>query len=360
MMQFKNTLSFLFVFTLGLTGLWAQPTLNNAVFPDFGELITSSEASDSNAVSEGAAGANITWNFSSLVPASGTSFTTNFQTPAGTPHEPLFPAANICGVNFDPEAIYSYYQKTATEFNVLGAATQDFALEYFNPETVMKAMPFNGTYNDEFWASIDAGGGFLLNIYGERESQYDAYGTLILPLGTFNNAMRVKSVVVNRDTTDFGGLINISNTTTTSYDWYVATHPGPLVTIAYYEGVNISIVPGFPPDEEDIPLTKSINFTTDVLVGVQEVPQLDGISLAFRGANPVADVLALNIETATSGETLQLQVYGRNGQLVSTQNITTNGAVLGVDVNVTDCTPGMYFVSITDGTARLSKGFVKM
>ncbi|MCC6412173.1 MAG: T9SS type A sorting domain-containing protein, partial [Saprospiraceae bacterium] len=360
MMQFKNTLSLLVLFIFGISGLWAQPTLNNTVFPDIGELITVAEATDSNAVGEGVAGANITWNFSNLVAASGTSYTTNFQTSAGTPYEPLFPTSNICGVNFDPEAVYGYYQKTSTEFNVLGVATMDFAIEYSNPETVMKApLSFNGNYSDVFWGGIDAGGGFLLNIYGERESQYDAYGTLILPIGTYNNAMRVKSIVVNRDTTDFGGLMNISNTTTTNYEWYVASQPGPLVTISYYEGTNVSIVPGFPPDVEVIPLSKSINFTTDVLTGVAEVPTFEG-NLAFRGANPVADVLALDIETATAGETLQLQVYSRNGQLVSTQNITSNGAVLSVDINVANCTPGLYFVSITDGNARLSKGFVKM
>ena len=360
MIQSKNTISLLIFFAFGISGLWAQPTLTNAYFPDIGELVTSSVSSDSNAVSEGAAGANISWNFSSLLPAPGSSFTTNFQTPTGTPYEPFFPTSNICGVNFVPEAIYGYYQKTSTEFNYLGLATMDFSIVYNNPQTLMRApLSFNGSFTDVFWGSIDASG-FLFNIYGESESKYDAYGTLILPIGTYNNAIRVKSVTENRDTADFGGLLNISNTTTTSYEWYAASLPGPLASIAYTEGISISLVPGFPPMEEEIPLSKSISFITDFLSGVVEAPQLNGIDMAFRGANPVADVLALDMVSATAGETLQLQVYSRNGQLVSTQNITSNGATLSIDVNVTDCSPGMYFVSITDGNARLSKGFVKI
>lgn len=361
MLTIKHTLTLFALFLFGASVLVAQPTLQNNVFPSTGQAITTAEASDSNAVSEGASGANITWNFSVLQAASGTVSTTNFQSPAGTPFEPLFPTANLCGVVFDTENLYTYLQKSSSELKFLGIGSADFSITLSNPQTVLKApMAFNGSFSDTYWGTIDAGL-FAITTYGESESTYDAYGTLIMPTTTYTNAIRVKTESTTRDTFDFGGgLLNITVLNTTTYSWFKADVPWSIVDISYSEGESISVIPGLPPSTEIIDLSKSISFTSGFSTGVVEVPTLDGISLAFRGANPVADVLALDIETATAGETLQLQVFSRNGQLVSTQNITTNGATLSVDVNVTDCRPGLYYVSLTDGAARLSKGFVKM
>jgi hypothetical protein len=358
MLYFKR-FSLLALLLGGFAVLEAQPTLQNNVFPSIGSAVTTAAATDSNAVSEGAAGANITWNFGGLLPDLETVTTSNFQSPTGTPYEPLYPASNLCAVIFDSINLYNYFQKTSTELNLLGFATQDFDLNYTNPQTVMKApLSFGNSYTDTYRGSLDAGG-ILVSLSGEQESTYDAYGTLILPSGTYTNAIRVKTVSMDVDTVDFLGLLNISEITTTAYSWYVANQPGPLVTISYSEGVSISVIPPLPPTEEPIPLEKSITFTTDVSTGIAEVPALQA-DLAFRGANPVGDLLALDISMASAGQTLLLQIVGANGQVVAYQNVITNGATVPVDVNVAGLRPGVYFVSLTDGIARTTKGFVKM
>jgi len=250
---------------------------------------------------------------------------------------------------------------TANELEYLGLGIEGYLLIYNNPQTLMKVpMTFGSDHSDTYKGMVDIDG-FVFNVDGESVTHYDAYGTLIMPNGTFNNAIRLRTVSQDRDTADLGGgVMNISTFVSTTYSWYAENHPGPIVTIDYSVGNYTTIIPGFPPQIEEVPLDKQITYTIAGSTSVADVPELQGIGLSFAGANPVVDQLSLNIDSDESDRALQLQVFDLNGNLLVSQNLTTNGNRQQVEIPVRQYPAGNYFVSLTDGQARQSKGWVKI
>lgn len=146
----------------------------------------------------GQGGPNQTFDFSSAT----SSVSANLQAvlPATTPDGASFTNADICLENTTANN-YDYYVANGTQFSRAGVAipAANQIIPYSDPEDVLR-YPF--TLNDSFvdaLASTYVSNGVTFVRAGNVTVTADAYGTLILPYGTFNNVLRVR---VQEDYTD--------------------------------------------------------------------------------------------------------------------------------------------------------------
>lgn len=163
----------------------------------------------------GAAGANVTWDFSAQSPMIAGKFT--FVDPATTPYGANFSSAThaIELTAFVGGTMYEYYTVNASKWevigsNITGSGGDDYTA---NGKTI---LPFPFAYSS-----------VVTDTFTKQSSTstvtitYDGYGTLITPFYTYSNVLRTKR--------DFGGSDYY-------YDWYI-TSPY-LMTVATYDNNN--------------------------------------------------------------------------------------------------------------------------
>ncbi|MFZ4633254.1 MAG: hypothetical protein ACOYNO_03500 [Saprospiraceae bacterium] len=346
------------IFPLALLGmsyvpLLAQPTLQMNVVGQIGDVVTLQVADTLN-ISQGNAGANQTWNFSSLKPQSGQPATLYaYLAPANTPPQfaSVFPVANLSLKIGTDTAVYSYGKLEANQFTFLGIKNDFIEQVYTDPDIQLKTLTYNNSFSDDFANYSNAGGGVIFYGKGSRTVTYDGYGTLITPLGTFQNAMRIKGVSNQVDSAEFSGVKIINRTNIVTYDWFVATQPGALVSVYYTRTITETyFFPGLPPNITDLGTTKSVNYLSNLTSSAFSGPdQLQGLSISLAGANPAADQLALNF-TATEGrENLQMLITNAGGQVVASRALAVLPGESRMDLPIEYLPAGAYFLTVTDG-----------
>lgn len=348
---------------LATLSLFAQPTIQNNVFPDIGDVLTLSDADTLN-VKQGSAGANITWDFSALVLLSGSvPIQTQYISPVGTPYAAEFPMANIVGKINEDTAIYAYYKKESTQLSILGSASLDFLLKYTDTDIILKTpLAYNGTYQDNFASNVTTADPSGVTFYssGSRTVTYDAYGTVKTPLGTFNNAARVKFVSTHMDSASISGFTILNESDITTYDWLVPNQPGPVVSISYISTRSETQIPGFDTLITITPTFKTVNFLSASVTGVFTAPTaLSGLQLTAIGPNPAVDQLTLRLEAETGGQSLRLTITDAAGKEVESQTLRTVAGENVWTVPVDRLAAGNYFLTLTDGRGVLTKGWVK-
>lgn len=349
----KKTLFSLFTALTFNALLLAQPALQMNVVPNIGDVVTFYEAD--TLIQPGNAGANQLWDFSGLTPLAGTTpLQYYYLAPANTPpaYAANFPAANFVIKVDSDTAIYSYWNKSNTEFANLGVQSEAYLQLYPNTDIQLKPLSYNGSFQDNFTNSTDAGTGFIFYGSGERNIKYDAYGTLKTPAGTFTNAMRIKGESSQVDSVDIGvgQLLNYTNFTV--YDWLVANEPGVLVSIIYTHLITETRFPGLDTIVEDFGTVKSVNYISNFAVSTFDRPdQLAGIELQMAGANPVIDELSVRITAAESRENLQLLLTDLGGRVIDAQILSLSAGDNAINLPVAQLAAGAYFLTLTDGKA---------
>ena len=195
----------------------AQPTLTNLnTSPQVGEIFIS-HTIDTAGVTEGNAGANITWDFSGLL-STGTDTTTAVN-PATTPYGSSFPNSNI---SFESGGNYVYYGANSSSYSYYGAyiASQNVAISYSDPEIIFNyPYTYNSTHTDLFESTF-INGGTTFYRKGTITGLADGYGTLILPNGTFSNVLRIKLVEDYQDSANVMGIPQVFEYDTELFLWY--------------------------------------------------------------------------------------------------------------------------------------------
>lgn len=226
-MMKKNTL-FLWLSMLLISCnmyVMAQPTLSrDANFPSVGNGF-SRVSCDTSSITAGAAGADQTWNFSTLT-AAGIFQSGDYVLPSATDFASSFPTANIAE-EFSGGSV-NFFSATAAKTEIVGFVSvnqlgQGTLITFSNPQTTME-YPF--TYNDSF---TDLANRQYGNYNGtvNTNTTADAYGTLTLPNGVFNNVLRTRSVINILDSAP-GVTFGIDDVV---YEWWSADHQQPLLTI---------------------------------------------------------------------------------------------------------------------------------
>jgi Secretion system C-terminal sorting domain len=137
----------------------------------------------------GSAGANQTWDYSAVNLITTGPITTTVVTTA--PFASSFPQANYFEkTNFNGTIYYIIAKNTANaKLEFLAFVTDTSILVNFspNPQTQFEfPLSYNQTISDSYALSTDPTVNNFFTI------QYDGYGTLITPFGTYNNVVRVK------------------------------------------------------------------------------------------------------------------------------------------------------------------------
>lgn len=348
-----NLLTFVAWATLTAT-LTAQPTLQNNVLPAFGDVVFNTEA-DTNGIEPGAAGANQTWDFTALTPLPGeTTVQSTFAPAAGTPFADQFPEANAAAIipTADGTA-YGYFKLENNRISFYGSAIAGLDFHFDDPEiNVVTPITFHEGFSDLYSStlSIPDNGEFFTK--AGKAVEYDAYGTLKMPGATYNNAMRLKTVTVSLDSVVFEGGYQVSNLTTTTYEWYVANRPGPQVSVSYSGGTSTTVITGIPPFDDVIPVSKSVNYISNLTTGTGETPeQALGLRVESLSPNPATETLTLRYTADAPAGELRLLVLNAAGQLVQAQILPVVAGDQAVTLPVTQLPAGQYFLSLTDGQA---------
>ncbi|GAB0157578.1 hypothetical protein CHRYSEOSP005_28570 [Chryseobacterium sp. Alg-005] len=242
-------------------------------------------------LSPGPSGANVTWNFSQYSSVATTSQTT-YNCP-GNSNCSDFPAANK--LNTPGGNSYSYQLFSNNEISTIGGKNTDSngtTLQIFDDYKLEQKYPivYQQTFTDT-WSDHSSPAGTTNT--GTLTVTVDAYGTLITPLGTYPNTLRIKRV--QNITTNVTG-----NPTMTvyseAYSWISPNHIGALLVMTF----NDVTLTGYPTNH-----TRSFTFgdngtlsTTDIdldkQIDIYPNPASDFISIHSK--EPIRNVLINNIE----------------------------------------------------------------
>jgi Secretion system C-terminal sorting domain len=187
---------------------FAQPVLNAS---DFGASYSATTSvADNTGLTPGLSGANRVWDFSSIsLSPLGTVTKVAVST---APFASTFPTANYCNTfNYFGSTGYEIDKISSTSFEVLGIINSGLVESNFNANSVKVLQfpfTFNTTFTDTYQELNDSAPTTIV-------VTYDAYGTLIMPYGTFTNVIRRKLVE--------NGL--------TTYDW-IKTNPFSFILTA--------------------------------------------------------------------------------------------------------------------------------
>jgi hypothetical protein len=293
----------------------AQPTLTPSWIGDFDELVATQVAE--TAPDPGPSGANVTWNFSTVVPEDtipNVNFT--YVDPSATPYFAMFPEANLA-LKAEILDAYTYWKFSSEKLELLGNAFSNFSQVYSNPKTEM-VFPFG--YTDSFMDTYDAEievAGLISYISGSTTDQADAYGTIILPGKTLNNVLRIKSVEEDLDSIAIAAdIYTLNYTMRTVYTWVTSNYPGPIASHVSSEGWNFTVFPGIPTDTTEMPLITTFSYDgSDISSGISELSNYIGIQV---GPNPFVNEVKLTFELSETDDWL-ISVFDIQGRKISSE-----------------------------------------
>ncbi len=312
----------------------AQPTITSSVFGTVGDAINFQEVSTAG-LTPGAAGANVTWDFSDITTLPNY-YGYELINLADAPENDQFPGANLAADN--GVDAFGFIKLTSSEYTNYGVFAGGVITYYDDPEELFVfPMSFGTTNTDNLHSTFFSGIEFERS--GTTVSEADAYGTLILPTGSFENVLRVK---VAQDYTDDATLLPSPIIYDfTLYYWFKEGVLGPL--FQYFE---LNVGGAFPSE------TSSAAVNENLAVGIDDVTAQSKVVIS---PNPAVD--NINIEFGNEIYNTQLIVYNQLGQVVISDFVTTTNKIATIDIN--SLVPGIYQVEALDGNNRFSAKFIK-
>ena len=208
------------------TKTFAQISItNNDILGLIGNSQTAeSDTTGSVTVNVGSAGANQSWDLSSVTVQSFV-FTLDYLSPQGTPYENDFPTANFVSSFSDTFGTsYTYAEVTSSNFSSLGSAIYIPSLDttlfsFTNDDRVPLPLIFNSS-----WVSTEADtfgdpATFAFVSLDTTTNTVDGWGTLQLPAGSFD-CLRVRFDTKSTEITIVAGnVISVVTTNSIGYTW---------------------------------------------------------------------------------------------------------------------------------------------
>lgn len=225
-------------FTLAAAALIAQPTIE---FEDFGlEYGTQvSLRGSSGPIAVGESGEDQTWDYSGLNPSGNITLRIHtIQELGGQPAAESYPTATHVFQPFNLNTTDVDYKRYGDGvFEMLGIhynPNQSFTpdlIDFSDPFTIVEfPLTYGSTFSDTY--AHEQSNSFEAYIEtGEFTATVDAWGTLILPSGTFENVLRLRYDNVGEFTTvqQSSGNEETVSFTETMYAYYTPGIPSPLV-----------------------------------------------------------------------------------------------------------------------------------
>lgn len=298
----------------------AQPVYNSCGNgPVIGtSLVAISHRCDTTGVFEGPSGPNITWDFSGLIDIAYSPYTRPHVDPDSTPGGINYPNSSVAWYE---SAGYSYfhYQPSSIDYQGNYNGVQVCTI-YTDPAiTLICPMSYGSSFTDTYETNICGG----QPAFGDKTVTYDAFGTLILPYGTFQNAVRFHVI----DTFNLPGI----TLTYDNYSWWDSSLNMEVLIVSYRTG---------------LPTRKYIQFTqvTGVLAASDNQIATPSIMLY---PNPVRD--QVHIETPDELQGSWLTLFSVSGQIAAMMRLD----IVHSTLQVPTLASGLYFYQVSDQAGNL-------
>lgn len=276
---------------------------------------------DSTGVSPGAAGAGVSWNFSSVNTHSNIS--NNYT--ATTVNNAAYPSANIAIASSTNDL--SYYNSTTGILNYWGGnivvGTIPATITYTSAAVrAVYPMSLNSTQSAATGGSLVAGG-TNGTFTGNSKVIMDGTGTLSIPGGTYTNALRVvTSQTINYTASPITGVV-----TQVNYDYYSTGTKAPLFTIST-SSVTSNI--GAPSQQTVVTRYKASP------TGINSIDA--GVNVVSVFPNPSSSFI--NFETSNQGAKT-ISIYDINGKLIESRSLSSS-----LKLDVSNYAIGIYSYKI--------------
>lgn len=307
-----------------LPGFMCAQVVISDIQPEFGDQFTVHQTSTE--MDPGASGANVIWDFSVM----DTEYIVDYVVinPEGAGGSEFFSESTMCwrmaiaGVNV-VYAYYSFDDGTMIEYGHY-SESEGTIVENINTDPInLFKFPIN--YQDTE-SSTYAGSMSIVDLMewdfeGTRSYVVDAYGSITTPLGSFENALRVKVSTVS---TTSMGLIETHNT---EYIWFVPEYPYPIFVISidesYYLGQFL-----------DVEYYSTYLSAYSVASGIADrsVPTLN------LYPNPAQS--QITVQSDFEGQAM-LHIYTLDGRKVGQHTVRNSETI-----NVSNYTPGLYIAEL--------------
>jgi hypothetical protein len=316
--------SFLYLIILLAGTLSAQPAFQMTdITPTAGETFKTLKFFGN--YNQGNYGANITWDFSNIPVFPEDTFIVNVVAPLSTTLGNQFSNATVAVKN--EEALYTYLKATNSSLVMLGEADNEVALTYSdNKELYAFPLTFgNTTVDNYFGEASDAM--FSTSIQGTITSQANAYGTLILPIGTFTNVMRITTIDSFITRFEGMGMKDSFEEVHTTHQWYAAGIHYPLLSLKTIKDIN----------GEN---TENFYLETEPTTGIVGKENTLNVSLF---PNPFTNWLFIK---TTLSHDAQISIYDITGKIVLSEKTNT---LNNTKVYVGNLLQGVYVLKVTQG-----------
>lgn len=306
-------------------------------------------------------GTNFNWNYSGLMPIN--QETISFVNPENTGYKQTWCTFNfyflpaICNSQFSSNFniatqllgsidlgeegsfgnVYAHMRKTTANIQnrmvgieiPLEGQTQKLVINYSSPDTLYEfPFTFNSTNTSVSQAAINLAPLFPLSITlaQERINTVEGWGSLTTPFGTFNNVLKMKTVLNALTTINNDGEIEEIPSITHEYKWFDKAYGIPVLEVSgqVVEGV----------------------WTADTVRYVDNqlstnIQQLNDITLY---PNPTSGKLFTNL---------------RPEQLKSVEVYNLFGQIVAIDLNISHLNAGFYLVTIESDFGKITKKILK-
>jgi len=323
---------------LAVVSLHSQITIGNNHIPIFGDHFIIHDI-DTTGVNPGSSGANQTWNFSGINVLTD-SAVFNWVDPATTPYASFFPGAHISEGNQVGNMYYTIVGGDLSNIGSgVGTAPNQIITTLTDPEIVFRVpFTYTNTYTDNFSGTVNAPLTIIRN--GTITKTADAYGTIILPTGTFNDVLRINFL---QDITDsIAGVPVTTRTVTDNYSWYSSQFKFPIFSIS---------ISTFHTDADQTVTKSSVLTTLNTSVGVTPIGNqvVNQYKLHQNYPNPFNPSTSITFDIAKTSD-VKLVVFDVLGREVSelVNERLSNGSYR-VDFNASNLTSGVYYYKLSAG-----------
>ena len=318
----------------------AQPTLTaSTTNPVAGESFSQSACGVSS-FTMGGSGAAVTWDLSGLTPIS--TDTLVYLGCAASGLCDSFAGASLASLG---GSNMQFYSTDASSFALTGVNIPGGNVYYSTPR---KKIIYPATYNiTALEPYAFSRPGFDSYGYGTDSITVDAYGTLILPTGTFTNVLRVHTISISIDSNIVSGTTYVDTFRTDVYSWYTPGTHSPLLSMFYDFGGLTGT-----PELAQIFYYKLLPPGT----GVASTPAQDNDLVLYP--NPATTELHCRLALA-SDDIISIEIMDVLGQVVNPT--TLQKASTGINTITSDLTgfrAGLYFLQIGTPGGILRKPFI--
>ncbi len=310
---------------------------------------------DTTAVTAMSGGANITWDYSTILTMSHYDTVVSIAY-AGAPHASMFPGSTIASKTLSIiDTTLNFYIANSSKFSQNGyyhSTTQN--AKFTNAlDQLHYPVTYLDSFNDAYAGSISAnylGTPFVGTESGTAHVVVDGWGTLKLPGGVIDTGvLRVHTTQAFVDSTYIVSMAVGAGFTINTYSWYMAGYHSALLTIAYLDQVSGPTGTGGPIHQKTVAYAKRYPLSIATMHTIEN-------SLALY-PNPATSELNIQFD-GTSNEKVRISLLDMTSREVAEISNVTASGTQHITYNTSSLAKGMYFVRIQSGSETMIKKVV--